>query len=319
MRTSEAVNFLKTVEGKVGIFFHDDADGCCAAAIVLSLLRKRGLKPVLDTGEIDSESFARFAKNDLDAVIVLDFAVDQYPDWLKPWKGKPVLIVDHHPPINDLNKSGFLYINPRTEDPKLYISTSQLVHPLCTKAGLKGGDWLVRVGGVGDRALEGNDDEKRAAELIDSVKAVEHETGLVKLASILAGLEKLDRFIYNEKYLKMHQKYEHEINKQLDKFRDVEREDVIWFEVKSNYSVTASLASRLFDIYPDKTLFIYRKDSQSCKIAGRSRKYDLGKIFREVTAVVGGKGGGHPVAAGAKIPTGKMPTFRKKVMASLLE
>lgn len=314
MHETEAVKFLKTVEGNVGIFFHDDTDGCCSAAIVLALLRQRGLKPLLGTGEIDEETFNRFAKEKLDAAIFLDYAVDQYPQWLKHWKGKPVLVIDHHPVTNDLNKLGFLYVNPRLKDAKVYVSASQIVFPICKKAGLEGKDWLERVGGTGDRAIEGGSDEKRATELVDAVKAVEHEDGLVSLAGVLAGLERLDRFIYSEKYMKIHQKYEHELNIQLEKFRAVEMETIIFFETRSNYSLTSSLANRLFEIYPDKTLIIYRCDNRWCKLSSRSRKYDMDKILKEVTAAVGGKGGGHPVAAGAKIPVGKFVTFRKKVI-----
>lgn len=314
MRQADAIRFLKTVTGKVGIFFHDDADGCCAAAIVLALLRQRGLKPVLDSGEVDSETFERFAKEKVDAAIFLDYGVDQCPDWLEPWKGKPVLVIDHHSIINDLNKFGFLYLNPRFDDPKAYVSASQVVHGLCREAGLEGREWLAHVGGAGDRAIEGTDDEKRAAELVDAVKAVEHEDGLVKLAGVLAGLENMDRFIYSERYLKVHQKYEHELNNLMEKFRAVEMETIIFFETRSNYSLTSSLANRLFEIYPDKTLIIYKCDNRWCKISSRSRKYDMDKILREASAAVGGKGGGHPVAAGAKIPASKMPTLRKKMM-----
>ena len=317
MHEKEAIKFLNTIEGKVGIFFHDDADGCCSAALVLALLRQRGLKPLLDSGEIDEDSFKKFADHDLDATIFLDYAIDQYPAWLKPWKGKKVLVVDHHPIENNLNKAGFIHVNPRFKKPRAYVSASQIVHDLCKKAGLKNREWVSNIGAAGDRAIEGTSEEKRAAALIDAVKAVEHDRGLVKLAGVLAGLERIERFIYNEKYLEIHQKYEHELNNQLDKFRSVEMEKIMWFENKSNYSLTSSLATRLFEIYPEKTLLIYNKNARWCKIAGRSKNYEMGKLFREIATEVGGKGGGHPVAAGAKIPVGKLAIFRKKFMTSL--
>ncbi|MBU5557966.1 MAG: hypothetical protein KQA33_02755 [Candidatus Aenigmarchaeota archaeon] len=312
MRENEAVKFLKNVSGKVGIFFHDDADGVCSAALVLRFLRQRKIKPVLGTGDIDEDAFKLFAQEPVDAAIFLDYALSQYPEFLGPWKGKPVLIVDHHPVINDLNKLGFLFINPRLDNKNVYISASQIVQKICKKAGLKGGEWIAHIGAVGDKAMKGSRDEETAAAMMDAVKAIEHEAGLVNLAGVIAGMEKMENLIYNTKYQKIYEKYKVELERQVEKFKAVEQSSIVWYEVKSNYSITSSLATHLFDIYPDKTLLIYSCDNHWCKVAGRSNRFDIGNLFRIAVAGIG-KGGGHPVAAGAKIPANKLETFRKNL------
>ncbi|MFQ6009786.1 MAG: DHH family phosphoesterase, partial [Candidatus Aenigmatarchaeota archaeon] len=153
----DAVGFLKSIEGSAGIFFHADCDGSCSAALVLALLKNRGLRPKVLAGELDEEFFEAFAKQKVGSVIFLDLAVDQYPELLGPFRKRKVLVIDHHVIHNDLNKMGFIHINPRFKNPELYTSASLVTFDICSKAGLKSRKWIAKLGAVGDRAIKGTE------------------------------------------------------------------------------------------------------------------------------------------------------------------
>ncbi len=127
MKYDKAVDFLRKVNGNVGIFFHDDTDGACSAALINSLLKQRGVRTTLATGPIDKESFKAFKWIKVDYIVFTDLAIDQYPDWLEMFDKEKIIIIDHHPIHNDLNKMGYLYINSRLTEPDKYISASRLM------------------------------------------------------------------------------------------------------------------------------------------------------------------------------------------------
>jgi single-stranded DNA-specific DHH superfamily exonuclease len=317
LREPEAVKFLKSIDGKIGIYFHNDADGTTSAALVLALLRKRDLKPKLFCGDIEPEDFRRFARQPMDAAIFLDFPVDPYPELLTPFRDKPVLIIDHHPITNDLNKLGYLYINPRFTAPEVYISVAQICGKLCAKAGLKGFSWLVRLGAVGDRALPGSADEQEAVEIVNAVKAIDREPGLVALANFLSRCSGLPEFIQREGYQRLKWLYRRELERQLQRFEASGHDEINWFRVISPYSITASLCSRIADVYPDRTIIAYTISAGWCKVSARSARYDLGSAFSKAVKAVGGRGGGHPRAAAAKFRAANFERFKRKVLSLL--
>lgn len=306
-----ASRFLKNAKEKIGIFFHNDCDGCCSAAIVLSFLKQNKKNAFLFTGDIDEGDFREFSKEEIDTAIFLDFALDQSPEFLDPFKNKRVLIIDHHPIQNDLNKLGFLYINPRFENPSVYKSTSETCFEICKEAGLKGFEWVMRIGAVGDYTLKGTEQEREAAEIIDAVKAVKKEKGMISLARFLTTCKNLEDFLYLEEYQKIKEVFEEEVEKQVKRFEVFGMQN--FFEVKSAYSITSAVAKRLFDLFPEKTIVVYSKSRGFYKISGRSKRIDMGSVFREASKGIG-RGGGHPQAAGAKIPAEHFGKFRRRVI-----
>jgi nanoRNase/pAp phosphatase (c-di-AMP/oligoRNAs hydrolase) len=64
-------------------------------------------------------------------------------------------------------------------------------------------------------------------------------------------------------------------------------------------------------MYPKKTLILYTKSGSIWKISGRSRKHDVGELFKKATKDIG-TGGGHPVAAGADV--NDIVLFKKRIM-----
>ncbi len=311
MNSKKAINFLKNVNGKIGIFFHNDCDGCCSAAIVLAFLKQNKKNAELFAGDIDEENFKEFAKERVDTAIFLDFAVDQYPKFLEPFKNKNVLVIDHHPIQNDLNKFGFLYINPRFDNPSIYKSAAEACFEICKPNDF---EWVMRVGGTGDRSLKGTEQEEEVAEKIDAVKAVKKEKGIIALARFLTTCKKIEDFLYIEEYQKMKELCDKEIEKQVKKFQVSGMEDINFFQIKSPYSITSAVAKRLFDMYPDKIIIAYSESKGFYKFSGRGKAKDIGSVFRKAAQGLG-TGGGHAVAAGAKIPVQRFGEFRRRVIS----
>lgn len=307
----KAIEFLEKIKS-ANIYFHNDTDGCSTAALMHALFKQKGIKSKLFSGDIDEEDFRNFAEEKNEYYIFLDFAIDQYPEFLKPFKKEKVIIIDHHPVSNNLNKLGFVHINPRIEKPDLYVSASQVCFEICKKLGLKNFEWLMRLGAVGDRALKGNKEEIEAAEMVDAIKVMKKEKGLIKLAKFLSTCKDLDDLLYKEEYLKLREKYEKELKEQIKRF-EIYMNEITFFEVKAKYGLTSSLSSRLLDKYPNKTIITYSKSDGFYKFSGRSKKFDVGGIFKKASEGLG-RGGGHPKAGAAKIPLVHFGKFRKRVL-----
>jgi len=291
-------DFLKNASGKVAVFMHDDGDGACCGALALLVLKKFNVKPELfiaEHGEVSAAELKRW-----DTIIVLDFTIDHYPELVDAMKGKSVLVVDHHAIKQDLNKLGFIHVNPRFKNPKKYISATEVFYKICVKAGLKGHEWISRLGGVSDNSLDGSEAEVRAAARIAALKSVKVKDSTIKVAKLLAGATSLDEVLYNPIFDKAEETIEKEIGKQIALFEVSTSGPIRFFQIRSKYSIMASTVNRLFDMYPGLTLVVFKQFEDRWKISGRSRKNDLSKAFAEASAGIG-VGGGHPTAAGATV------------------
>lgn len=70
-------------------------------------------------------------------------------------------------------------------------------------------------------------------------------------------------------------------------------------------SFESSAAQKLMSLGPDVALVISRKGKET-RIVGRARgKFNLAKIFINISEIIGGSGGGHPGAAALNIPAKK--------------
>lgn len=292
------MKFLKSLKGEVGIFFDGDADGTCSGALLAAFLKSRGLKPKLFTGSLDREQFAVFCNQKLDAWIFTDFPIDGTPDWLVQVMGRPVMSIDHHPVVNDLNKLGVVYVNPRMADPGIYYCSSHVALDIVSKAGLKGVEWLSLIGQAGDHEIEGSDDERTAVDLINAVVASKDNETLAKLANYLSECSSFKQFLTEPRYLKLKTAFDKEIEKQIALYEVGATGEVTFFEVRSKFSISSILSTKLFDMYPRRTIIIYSRKGHGWGVSGRSKKYDIGKAFKAACEGIG-QGGGHPVAAGA--------------------
>ena len=307
-----AVEFLKKIDGKIKILFHVDADGACSAALVLKLLKQNGKNAELTSAKVEKKEIQKTLDDDFDYAILLDLNVDCFPELFEKNPEK-FLLVDHHPIFNDLNKKGIIHVNPRLEDPDVYVSASQVIFDICKQAGLENSEWIRNIGAAGDHAIEGSEEEKQAAELLTAARSIKGQESLPGIAKFLSECKKIDEFLYSD-YRESLDIYRKEIENQVRKYEDQGIEEINWFELKSNYSLIGALANELLERFPDKTSMIYRKGSDGViRLSGRSKKYNLGKIFRKAAEGIG-SGGGHPVGAGASFKEKDFELFKKRVL-----
>lgn len=309
---NRAARFMQELEGKICIFHDDDADGVCGAAVVLAFLDQQGKSAKNLAGDIDEKNFKKYAKEKFDVAIFVDYPLADYPKFLDFFKGKKILILDHHMPTHEINGKEIIYLNPRFKKKDLYYCSTHLAWDVCTAAGLKGFEWLMRLGSVGDHEIEGTEEENEAIDVVHAIQAIKKEEGMQKLASDLSEMQKLSDFVYNPNYQKMKNILKREIDRQVSLF-DIEMpaQGIHFFEIKSSYSITSILANTLFDLYPSRTIILYTKKNGSWNISGRSHKFDLNVAFKIASKNIG-SGGGHPVAAGARVSDFKI--FRKRLL-----
>jgi single-stranded DNA-specific DHH superfamily exonuclease len=305
-------DFLKKVDGKIKIFFHVDADGASSAAIVLAYLKQRKKNAELVCTNYEA---LNLRDDRSDFFIFVDLNIDQFKQIFEGIDPKKIIIIDHHPIFNDLNEMGIIHINPRLKDPDKYVSASMVVFDICKKAGLKGFDWLWRIGAEGDRAIEGTEEDKEAAKIIASVRAIKGHEALIQVAKFLSECKKIDDFLYSD-FSKHVEKLDRELENQIRKFESEGVKDVSFFELKSNYSLMGALSNRMFDMYPEKTIIIYKKTDGYIQVSGRSKKYNIGNLFK-VAAKDIGTGGGHPVAGGAKVKEKDFNKFKKRFLEEI--
>ncbi len=313
----ESVKFLEGLRGKVGVFFDMDCDGVCSGALALAYLRTlHGVQCSLNTGNKDDEVFEAYGKEKVDFAIFLDYAFDGLK-FLKPFKGK-TLIVDHHPVFVDFNRKGFVYWNPRLFDKKAYISTSTNIYNLTKAAGFRGYEWLMRLGAIGDHEIEGTKEEREAVDTINAVKAMDNPQPMINLCVFLSNASGPREVIENPDYMEMKKRVSQELEKQIALFSQLPEGKISFFQVKSKVHITSILSNKLSDMYPKRAIILYSKSRDGWRVSGRApnSKADLGKVFKSAARGIG-KGGGHPVASGAKVSD--MELFMKRVRKQILK
>lgn len=302
-----ALEFLRNIKGTVNLMYHEDCDGASSAALIIKFLKTKGIKTDIATGQFDAWRIEEFLKKEYDNYIFVDFCLEGlYTELKDKFKGKHILIIDHHP-SKEIKKA--VHVNPRFDDPDAYISASMVVEGIVSKLGLKQ-EWLGRLGGVADMATEGTDQENEATHLIDSYKAVRSEKGIIAVIKLMLKHDTLDGFLYDKELDKFKHILDKEIERQTSLFELQSFGEINFFQVRSRLRLTSILINHVSTLYPKKTLIFYRRDGDIYKISGRSHRYNLGKIFELATKGIGGCGG-HAQACGANVHD--MNIFKERV------
>ncbi len=125
---------------------------------------------------------------------------------------------------------------------------------------------------------------------------------------------------YLEKALEIWRKFRIEIFEQIQQWRNEVKEGFcIRYLVMENAPSTSPIASTLSRyIYSDKPLIVVNVKNGKAKVSARSttkiaEKIDLAEVMRLAAEKVGGRGGGHKVAAGANINPESVEEFLKEV------
>jgi hypothetical protein len=166
---------------------------------------------------------------------------------------------------------------------------------------------------VGRRFLLRNELLSNAAMLADIVNAC----GRIAAYSIGLAICLRDSK-YLEKGMEIWKKFQIELLEEIQRRRDrIKDGECIRYLTMNDAPTTAPIAT-LFSryLFPDKPIVVINIKKDIVKVSSRKAMKtagDLGEIMRKAAEKVGGRGGGHKVAAGANINPEKVDEFIKEV------
>jgi single-stranded DNA-specific DHH superfamily exonuclease len=338
----KGISFIEKIEtkDKILLVYHKDLDGLISALIFTKALKKIGVKISKKIASSNEEIEKVLKKvKDFDKVVILDIDISYMKENLVKM-GKKMLIIDHHPPREDLNAEKIFYVNPRLKNPKIYQPASYLTYKLMSKIfDLKEEEWLAVIGVVSDFGYEDCKDLigkwikiKKKEELIKTKfwKKVEKLVGIIskigfqKVFTLLEKAKSFEEFEKNKIVKKALRKYLEKIKKCEKSFwkniKEFEESNLVISEVKTRQrEITSFISTKMAGRFPEKVLVVLRKAGNKYAVHARyhgSKEIELGKIMEECARGLDG-GGGHPHAAGATIKAKNRSIFEERIIEKL--
>ncbi|MCD6381492.1 MAG: DHH family phosphoesterase [Candidatus Aenigmarchaeota archaeon] len=343
------ISFLKklTKKDEPLIIFHNDADGMCSAALMnrcLKYLIRKRADGISQPMPPEKNLMSKIKMCLPSKIIFVDLAIDQKKMFLKRLSNFcDILIIDHHPVINNMNSNRIIHFNPRFKK-NVYQSASYLVYKICSRFiefNHKRNLWIALVGAIGDYDLSASKDIIREAknlypEVITKIddKSVRGSVFGQIAEMLTAGkaigmrIEDLERIVEeaktykdvlsNEKlvnvYRKIHEEIENIIIDAKSKFDPNKK--IFFYEIKTKYSLRATIATRLAEMWPDKVIVVWQKVRNKIRIASRNQgdRFDMGKLLNKaVQPGMKATFGGHPAAAGGVIDLKDWEDFKENL------
>ncbi|RME55096.1 DHH family phosphoesterase [Candidatus Woesearchaeota archaeon] len=346
--------FFSNIKGndKVAIFFDPDPDGMAAAVIFNKALEKfRGKTADMvlwqDHGDlyINDENVNKLKQGEINKVVFLDMAVDQYPERIHKIKEfAEVCVIDHHKLY--VQDDSLLILKPQLlhdKEPSSYV-TAKFVYDLVTEfVCLDELDWLVCVGLIGDAAW------RRWKPFIDKVcdkygydknKILEGQLGhaMRTIASALEFEGDVVKVCFEEvmkagsaddveksKLIKYKEIISEELFKAYKEFKQKAERfgDLVWFEFKSKYSIGSTLSTRVSFKEPNKTFVILQDAGEEfyrLSLRRQDKKVKVNELVKKaIEGLENASGGGHVPAAGGRVMKKDIEKFKQNIIKCLLE
>lgn len=310
------------------IISHGDTDGICSAGIALSAFKDAKLffsHPIglpEDLKSVDGD------------VIICDIALarDVYKETLKELRrlkdnGKEVIYIDHHPLPEEYDPSNFpaemVHSVNSCASEQTYKKLEEKVSPDMSRLAIIGaiGDYLDKTyeidkllirwekrnlyfeAGILIQAIESTgrnyQDKREIAYFISNNKTPSSDENLVRKAISASIVEEdMRKRIKEEFVLRGNVAYVIDLGWSLGK--------------SAVYS--KGLAGALVGIGAE-----HRKDYVEMSLRTHSDSIDLNLMLKRITAKMGGMGGGHPKASGARIPREKFSQFIAELNEAIIE
>jgi len=320
---------------------HDvDLDGVMSAFLFKKALQDMGFSKITLRHHENSEK--TFIEEDVDFfknkgcgfAVCLDLSGDEEKGLVYMIEDfARILIVDHHPLINDVSSSRTVLIKASdlSDIPPSQYPTCKMVYDLLGQfVSMRKYGWLCCLGILADSAeerwkgfidsfvkKEERLDFERAERLLEYA-CISRKTGGIDDA--FSALEKARNYKDIIRALLKYEGIEKEIESLFERF-DKEKEEfkdkdlIIWgFESKND--VKTPLANRISKLYPNMTIILVRKGSIYIIGARRSDgEVDVGELMRKIAKEIPGvSGGGHRPSAGARVPEEKYKEFKKRLI-----
>jgi len=303
------------------ILAHGDSDGVASAALALGALREKydNIRVFFTHPVGLYEDFKEFAKGD---VIIVDIALNERhaEELLKLFNRYPnnIIYIDHHPPPLSVSLNELRIQTVREESEP---SASELTYKKFREFLPRDYDRIALYGAIGDYADQ-TPWVRKSLEMWDK-RQIYFEAGV--LVQGLEGSRKMHDFKRHvvehlSRNLRPSQLSELMVRALI---QAVNNEDLYRW-VKENVKKNGAVS---YVINPPGSLGIAatysmglteskigiametRKDTYVMSLRTTSDTIDLNKILRRVTLYLGGSGGGHKTAAGARIPAEKFSEF----------
>ncbi|MGC8884924.1 MAG: DHHA1 domain-containing protein [Candidatus Nanoarchaeia archaeon] len=341
-------------ESTVILYHAGCGDGIASAAILLkTYLELFGERPKVI--EASPNRLNKINVNKINVhkyIIFADISADAWKDQtLKLAEQSKILVLDHHALTEDLNRYGILHVHPQffSKLPGTRYPGAKLVYDVCSKIfDCSGFAWLAAVGIVNDLAGEA------WKEFLDFVfekwpelgqKSYGFESKLGFIASVLnAGQDvkqgdkkalelciKAERpaDILEKKYseakllTKIREERRAEIDYYVQNWKRIAvlhpKEKLVWLYLKPKHKIAFSVATILAQQRPDLLFIVLNEEANRIKISFRQAKglIDCSKLAKAATEPFGGRGGGHPEAAGGTVRPKDLDAFKQKVLELL--
>ncbi|MFB6292155.1 MAG: DHH family phosphoesterase [Candidatus Nanohaloarchaea archaeon] len=318
-----AIRYIKDLEedDRVTIIHHWDMDGTSSATIVSKILEEsRGRKAdevkiphkrAYHLGEKDHEIL-----EETDRLIVLDFnlGADELESIQEEF-GAEVLVVDHHTfdRVPDV-----AFVNPRENDPDVYIPCSKICLDISEEFGLKDElRWIAGLGVIQDfgvdscpelfeelkeeyepylpeelsqQELAKNCEYGRYSSVLN-IKPYRDSAEFAKLAyQALMKSSDLKELEAQEEYRKVYEVYlemQEEFNNAVENYeeeREIDRENmIIFFELESEFNITSSIATNMSTKTPEWIHLVAQRSEEEISVSARcqSGRVDLGELMDE--------------------------------------
>jgi len=342
----EKLGSFLSVKGKRYLFYHQDADGVCSAALWMRFFQ--GFETRAREGPRIEEAFVQeLLEEQPELMVFLDLPVDQEAEKVKRLSKIPgcrIIIIDHHIPEEDMSNENILHINPKFRE-DVYLPASYLVYRILEKLDKKVEPliWMSVIGVIGDygfkecrelldkcrtkypdllyvRPLESK--LGKGAELISAAITLKGLRGAARALDILVRAKNYKEFAENRFLLQWKGIVQKEIDKILEEFKEKKEEypelNLIVYSIESKLSVSSVISSILARLYPDDIIIVKKKtDSGHWKLSVRSQTglINVGENIKKCVKGIG-SGGGHKKAGGALVQN--WDTFKERFFKLLV-
>ncbi|MFB6088184.1 MAG: DHHA1 domain-containing protein [Candidatus Aenigmatarchaeota archaeon] len=342
-----AKNILDDIEGGISIVFHGDGDGVTSAVQVSKYLENAGKEVILvepnDKAGIYLSNELIERVKEAENIVFVDLAIDQtgVPEKIHD---ENVLVIDHHTIDEDLNeRENFTHINPRFYNSNLYLPAAYLCYRILNEEKFL---WIAGMGVVSDYGVKDCQDlmkelEERHPELVEkgltqeksqeskigfysklinSAKGVKGNKGLKEAYNILHDCED-HKDIMSGRLIKYHEKFEGELKRLIDDFEKnathYSKSNSYVYKIDSKYRISSTLSTVMSERKPGSIIFVLRENSSlQLNVRCQTDRTDVSKLVKELVEGIG-KGGGHPNAAGGKIPESNKERFMNRLKEKL--
>ncbi len=315
------------------ILAHGDSDGVCSAALALASLKDDYNKfNIIFTHPVGLlEDFTSLARGD---VVIVDVALSEHnirelKAALNNYRHGSITYIDHHPKPLSLNLKE-LHINIIHS---ITSSASELTFKYYTEFGKLSRDYerIALYGAIGDY-LDETPWVKKTLERWDK-RQIYFEAGV-----LIQGLEGSRRMYDFKRHVVEHlskNKRPSQLGELVVKaLVEASNNEMLYEWIKHNVNVEENVA---YVIDPPGSLGIAavyargvtgrevgiaaerRNDLMVMSLRAGKKSIDLNKFLRQVTAYLGGSGGGHPHAAGCRIPYRSFKKLIEKLNSRLRE